>query len=86
MCALTDYNEGSIIITWFRFMHDLLLEFDPSDPEDLAFALHKAVKKSACQRVSACLPVCVTCDPEPVRRPIDDNMSMYGDLPSYKAM
>ena len=37
-------------------------------------------------RVIASLPVCVTRDPEPVRRAIDKNSSMYGNLPSYKAM
>lgn len=27
-------------------MHDLLLQFDPIDPGEVAFTLHKAVKKS----------------------------------------
>jgi F420-dependent oxidoreductase-like protein len=37
-------------------------------------------------RVLATLPVCVTDQPEKVRRIIDKNLKMYGELPSYRAM
>lgn len=37
-------------------------------------------------RVIATLPVCVTADPDGVRKHINRNLAMYGQLPSYKAM
>jgi F420-dependent oxidoreductase-like protein len=37
-------------------------------------------------RVVATLPVCVTVEPRAVRDLIDTNLSMYGTLPSYRAM
>ena len=37
-------------------------------------------------RVIATLPVCVTDDPAPVRAAIKNGLSMYGELPSYRAM
>lgn len=40
----------------------------------------------AAPRIVATLPVCVTGDPQSVRKSIDTNLSMYGQLPSYRAM
>ncbi|MEQ8860444.1 MAG: TIGR03564 family F420-dependent LLM class oxidoreductase [Pseudomonadales bacterium] len=37
-------------------------------------------------RIIATLPVCVTDEPKSVRQAIANNLSMYGKLPSYKAM
>ena len=37
-------------------------------------------------RIIATLPVCVTSDPATVRQSIDSGLSMYGQLPSYRAM
>jgi F420-dependent oxidoreductase-like protein len=37
-------------------------------------------------RIVATLPICVTNEPEKVRASIDKNLSMYGQLPSYRAM
>lgn len=37
-------------------------------------------------RIIATLPVCVTAQPKKVREVIGKNLSMYGRLPSYKAM
>jgi alkanesulfonate monooxygenase SsuD/methylene tetrahydromethanopterin reductase-like flavin-dependent oxidoreductase (luciferase family) len=37
-------------------------------------------------RIIATLPVCVTADPERVRARISESLSLYGQLPSYKAM
>jgi F420-dependent oxidoreductase-like protein len=40
----------------------------------------------AAPRIIATLPVCVTDEPEPVRTAIAQGLSMYGKLPSYRAM
>jgi F420-dependent oxidoreductase-like protein len=40
----------------------------------------------AAPRIIATLPVCVTEEPEPVRTAIAQGLSMYGKLPSYRAM
>jgi len=37
-------------------------------------------------RIIATLPVCVTDNPQKIRDLISKNLSMYGELPSYKAM
>jgi len=37
-------------------------------------------------RIVATLPICVTRAPDEVRASIDKNLSMYGTLPSYRAM
>jgi F420-dependent oxidoreductase-like protein len=37
-------------------------------------------------RIIATLPVCVTADPERVRARISESLSLYGQLPSYRAM
>ena len=45
-----------------------------------------AIHQRSAQRVVATLPVCITKDANTVRQSIGEGLSLYGRLPSYKAM
>jgi len=56
--------------------------------EHIAPRLREAAAKAGRQepRIIASLPVCVTDNPDEVRAAIGEGLSMYGRLPSYRAM
>lgn len=56
--------------------------------EHIAPRIREAAAKAgrATPRIIATLPVCVTDDPQAVRAAIGRGLSMYGKLPSYRAM